>query len=272
MKKILFLSFVLSLVFVGNAKAAESLNEKLSGRIVVAVEKNGEAYWVNPDDKEAYYLGRPQDAFNLMRNKGLGISEKDFNQFISYGPPKSLAGKIILRVQNHGEAYYVNPLNLEFNYLGSPTLAFRVMRNLGLGINNDNLNQILSQGEATNSSLVYKNSNFGFQLTLNNFWKDYRALETPSRQAVEIQVPTSDPTWSGGYYGPLTIIIYSKSEWDAKKKDQETFGGPGPGFYITENETSVFAYARAMDAPGDFTNKFENLDISNVIKSFKLIN
>ncbi len=183
MKKILFLSFVLSLVFVGNAKAAESLNEKLSGRIVVAVEKNGEAYWINPTDKLAYYLGRPQDAFNLMKSKGLGISEKDFNQFISYGPPKSLAGKIILRVQSHGEAYYVNPLNLEFNYLGDPKLAFRVMRNLGLGINNTNLNKILGNNKTNNGTdetanwktYQYRHPSaiYGFELKLPEVWTAY---------------------------------------------------------------------------------------------------
>ncbi len=38
------------------------------------VEQNGEAYYVNPDDLKGYYLNRPADAFNIMREFGLGIT------------------------------------------------------------------------------------------------------------------------------------------------------------------------------------------------------
>ncbi len=38
------------------------------------VEQNGEAYYVNPDDLKGYYLNRPADAFRIMRELGLGIT------------------------------------------------------------------------------------------------------------------------------------------------------------------------------------------------------
>ena len=49
----------------------------LAGQIVMQVEKNGEAWYVNPDNLKRYYMGRPADAFNLMRSLGLGITDKN---------------------------------------------------------------------------------------------------------------------------------------------------------------------------------------------------
>lgn len=48
------------------------------GTIFLQVENNGEAWYVNPADSKRYFLGRPEDAFNVMRELGLGVSEVDF--------------------------------------------------------------------------------------------------------------------------------------------------------------------------------------------------
>jgi len=48
------------------------------GKIFLQVEGNGEAWYINPNDGKRYFLGRPHDAFNVMRNLGLGISDADF--------------------------------------------------------------------------------------------------------------------------------------------------------------------------------------------------
>jgi hypothetical protein len=50
------------------------------GRIFLQVEAHGEAWWVNPDDGKRYFLGRPADAFALMRGFGLGITNGDLAQ------------------------------------------------------------------------------------------------------------------------------------------------------------------------------------------------
>jgi len=50
------------------------MRKRLSGKILLDVEQNGEAYYVNPDDLKGYYLNRPADAFNIMREFGLGIT------------------------------------------------------------------------------------------------------------------------------------------------------------------------------------------------------
>jgi len=51
-------------------------------------------------------------------------------------------GKILLQVEGKGQAWYVNPVNNKRYYLGSPDTALAVMRQLGLGITNKNLEAI----------------------------------------------------------------------------------------------------------------------------------
>ena len=135
------LLILLAIIFIIQPTQSAGLNEKLSGRILLQVEKNGEAWYVYPNDLTRHYLGSPNDAFDVMKKLGIGISENDFNNLNGYGN-KLLTGKIILRVQAHGEAYYVNVKNLKLHYLGRPADAFQIMRELGLGITNNNLSSI----------------------------------------------------------------------------------------------------------------------------------
>lgn len=56
----------------------KNFSTSLSGKILLQVQSKGEAWYVNPADNKRYFLSRPADAFNIMRNLGLGISNKDF--------------------------------------------------------------------------------------------------------------------------------------------------------------------------------------------------
>lgn len=72
---------------------AASLAEKLKGRIVLQIEKNGEAWYIRPDTQNRVYMGRPSDAFQLMRSVGLGISNDDLKK-VSVGIlPGELGGR-----------------------------------------------------------------------------------------------------------------------------------------------------------------------------------
>ncbi len=129
---------------------ALSLQEKLSGRILLQVEEKGKAWYVNPVDQSRAYLGRPADAFRVMRELGLGITTNDLQKIaISESAAatntvftKKLAGKILLQVQANGEAWYINPVNLKRYSLGRPSDAFSVMRGLGLGVSNKDISTI----------------------------------------------------------------------------------------------------------------------------------
>lgn len=177
-----------------------SMYNKLRGKIMLKVEASGEAYYIHPTSKKMYYLGRPDDAFSIMREQGGGITnanlakipvglsnltgpdtDKDglpdlFEDAIgtnknnqdsdgdgnndkielngNYNPngsgklnldnnfSRSQKGKIFLQVERKGEAWYINPNDGKRYLLGRPSDAFQVMRNLGLGISNNDFNKL----------------------------------------------------------------------------------------------------------------------------------
>ena len=47
------------------------------GNIVIQTESKGEAWYINPQDQNKYYLGRPSQAFTMMQKLSLGISNKN---------------------------------------------------------------------------------------------------------------------------------------------------------------------------------------------------
>ncbi len=137
---LLTVSFIFSFTFfllVAPASAAT-----LDGRILLQVQDKGQAWYVNPLDSRRYYLGRPDDAFQIMRSFGLGVSNNDLNSFLNSRAPLRLSGRILLKVQDKGQAYYVDSLTLRLHYLGRPTDAFNVIRSFGLGITNTDLAKI----------------------------------------------------------------------------------------------------------------------------------
>jgi len=60
------------------------VSNNLLGRILLDVEGNGEAYYVNPDKGQKFYLKDGNAAFEMMRSFGLGISNEDISK-ISVG-------------------------------------------------------------------------------------------------------------------------------------------------------------------------------------------
>ena len=64
----------------GKLNSDNNFSNNQKGKIFLQVENNGEAWYVNPEDGKRYFLGRPADAFQVMRNLGLGISNSDFEK------------------------------------------------------------------------------------------------------------------------------------------------------------------------------------------------
>jgi len=53
---------------------------RLRGKILLQVEHNGDAWYVNPLNAKRYFMGLPQDAYNLMRTLGLGITDQELGK------------------------------------------------------------------------------------------------------------------------------------------------------------------------------------------------
>jgi len=122
------------------ASAQTTLAQKLAGRILLQVQSHGEAWYVNPNDLKKYYLGRPTDAFNLMKQSSLGVTHQYISSYQIF--PQAVVGKILLDTQDFGKAYYINPVDRKAYFLGRPDDAFNLMRRFSLGISNTNLSQI----------------------------------------------------------------------------------------------------------------------------------
>ncbi|MDP3980796.1 MAG: serine protease, partial [Chlamydiota bacterium] len=120
----------------------QTIASRLRGNILLQVESNGEAYYVNPNNEKRYFLGRPADAFQIMRELGLGASHDFITKHIKGILPDNVIGKILIDVGDSGKAYYIYPKNKKPYYLGRPADAFKVMRELGLGISNSDLEKI----------------------------------------------------------------------------------------------------------------------------------
>ncbi len=172
----------------------------LSGRILIQVQDKGQAWYVNPTDNKRYYLGRPEDAYAVMRAFGLGVSNADFDYYLGKAPAR-LAGRILLRVQDKGQAYYVDPVKLNLHYLGRPADAFNVMRTFGLGITDNDLLKIaigetgtgaadkesvlenVSAAEESNflRKFLFKYKNNNYELSYSFSPKLYAAYKTSSK-------------------------------------------------------------------------------------------
>lgn len=139
-KIILFASFIFSIICF--FPAITNASSGLAGKIFLQVEENGEAWYVDPDTNKRAYLGRPADAFKIMRELGLGIVHGQLQEYLNSDFPTNLGGKIMLDVEENGEAYYINPDDLQGYYLGRPADAFKVMREQGIGISNQDLFRI----------------------------------------------------------------------------------------------------------------------------------
>ncbi len=137
MKKIAILLVLIALCSFPQITKGASSND---GYILLQVEDNGEAWYVYPQNQRRYYLGRPADAFDIMKKMALG-AKHDFIANTDVFPDR-LSGLILLDVEKNGEAYYIYPLNRKKYYLGRPADAFRIMGSLGRGISNKNLSAI----------------------------------------------------------------------------------------------------------------------------------
>lgn len=137
MKKIYLFIIILGIIIAtSQVQALHYVNER-AGYILLQVEKNGEAWYIFPSDGNRYYLGRPNDAFSIMKKLALGAKHDYITKTNIF--PTRLSGMILIDVDMNGEAYYIYPKDNKKYFLGRPSDAFRVMRELGQGITNAGL-------------------------------------------------------------------------------------------------------------------------------------
>lgn len=144
----------------GQTNTNLSLIARVKGYILLQVQSLGEAWYVHPETNKRYYMKDGNIAYQMMRSFGLGITDSDLGKIpvstdtntlknatsvcLTNSTASRLKGKILLQVEQHGEAWYVYPKNCRRIYMKDGTAAYEIMRFLGLGITNADLNQIPS--------------------------------------------------------------------------------------------------------------------------------
>ncbi|MBN2884656.1 C39 family peptidase [Patescibacteria group bacterium] len=178
MSKYLLIILLLLMLACPQTTQATSLLVSHSGSIFLQVEKNGEAWYLSPKDQALHYLGRPADAFRIMREQALGVTHDIISRTSVF--PDNLLGRILLDVEKNGEAYYIYPQDRHKYYLGRPADAFRIMRELGLGISNNNLTKLeleiknyIKSPSLNNNQIIISGVPFTAQAPLAN-WSDPR--------------------------------------------------------------------------------------------------
>lgn len=112
------------------------------GRILLQVQRRGEAWYMNPVDSRRYFLRDGASAYEIMRKLGLGITNANLAKISEVGSPQKgdaalvsrLKGRILLQVESRGEAWYVNPVDGKRYYLKDGPTAYELMRKLGMGV------------------------------------------------------------------------------------------------------------------------------------------
>jgi|GEM_PF-1098612 len=125
----------------------------LKGYILLQVQEHGEAWYVNPINFKRYYMKDGPTAYEMMRSFGLGITDadlakipKDTDTFTGDTVLRNrLSGRILLQVQQHGEAWYVYPKTKKRYYLKDGAAAYEIMRYLSLGITDSDLAKVTAE-------------------------------------------------------------------------------------------------------------------------------
>lgn len=154
MKKLLIATLFVFLLLPHSAQAATAkkttikLPKDLTGRIVLQTESYDRAWYISPVNKKRYYLKNGQVLKDFLATVGLGITNSDLKKIprtkTERGNAKlvtRLKGRVLLQVENAGEAWYVNPADGLRYPLQDWESVRRVIDQFGLPVKNTTLSQ-----------------------------------------------------------------------------------------------------------------------------------
>lgn len=205
---------------------------RLHGRILLQVEEHGEAWYIRSTDSKRYYMKDGPAAYAIMRFFSLGITDTDLARIpqvadtaemkasvsacASNALANRLRGEILLRVEQHGEAWYVDPEKCRAIYMKDGEVAYEVMRFLGLGITNTNLTKIEDGGSVggtgTETAETDRAKSTG-TVALQKGPQCIGFLTTFSRELQNVSV--AGAAWTRPHPGPF--------DWGMIEKSQGTF-------------------------------------------------
>ena len=126
---------------------------------------------------------------------------------------------------------------------------------------------------SSESPLVYKNTDYGFQLTFPKDWSSYKVVKKDVNNGdgtisptLYVGIKVSDPNYNSevgkGYADMFVISVYTPGEWNNIKNG----GGPIPSV-LAKNDNYVFTSLPSQASPDDVAS--ERNEISDTLKTFK---
>lgn len=153
---------VASIVFIFLGNNVQAANN-LSGRILLQVQDKGQAWYINPANNQRYFLKASDESVSELVKIGLGVSNKDFLA-IQKKAPARLLGRILIKVEDKGKAYYLNPIDKKLSEFKKANDVSELVRKYGLGATNASINKFVVASDPqikTNSGKEETNNNNG---------------------------------------------------------------------------------------------------------------
>jgi Uncharacterized protein conserved in bacteria len=193
----------------------------LRGKILYNANSLGDIWYVYPGDFHRYYIGTPQDTYNVLRNLSLGVSNANFD-VISTKVPDRFKGLFIIKPEDAAKIYYVNPTDNTLVYVQNPAAAFYLLQSLSVNISTNDLKSI-----PIATLTVDKN---GLEVSRSwqylGFWGGINASPVPVRTAPNSQAKIL------GYFSTINRVKVLA----IKKADNSVWyqvdGGRYPGAYV----------------------------------------
>ncbi|MEI6836077.1 MAG: phosphodiester glycosidase family protein [Candidatus Falkowbacteria bacterium] len=151
MKKISLMLLILTLLMTSRSVLAATSTAKIfSGQVIYTADKSQELWLVNLKNFKRSLVNDYKETLNLFKSKFVGISELNFKKIIGVDSKlknnedlaKKLAGKIILRTEKKGEAWYINPIDLKKYDLSTSSAFFKNLSLLATQVTPEQLAQI----------------------------------------------------------------------------------------------------------------------------------
>jgi hypothetical protein len=198
-------------------------SSRLKGKILYNANSISDIWYVYPGDFHRYYIGTPQDAYNILRNLSLGVSNANFDVISASAKiPDRFKGLFIIKPEDAEKIYYVNPVDNTLVYVQNPAAASYLLQSLSVNISANDLKSIPiamltvdKNGLETSRSWQYL-----------GFWAGINASQVPVRTAPSLQAKVL------GYFSTINRVKVLA----IKKSDNSVWyqidGGRYPGAFV----------------------------------------
>lgn len=129
----------------------------------------------------------------------------------------------------------------------------------------------LSTYTSNENPFVYKNTEYGFQITFPETWAGYKFFEKNIDGVIVLYLglPTTQVGWTStgvdaGYSSMFAIDVYTKAQWATANAGE----GPKP-VKLGEKGDYVYTWSQAQATPTDLDKRFA--EIKSVIDTFQII-